>query len=353
MENEFYSSLTKEKMLRLFALEDSAALFEEAYKMKIKHVGNHVYLRGLLEISNYCAKDCFYCGIRKSNSNVNRYTMQKDEVLSAANWAYQQGYGSIVLQAGERTDSNFVDFVEVLLKDIKKNSNGELGITLSLGEQDEATYKKWFLAGAHRYLLRIETTNETLYKKLHPLNHDFSNRLNCLNVLRKIGYQVGTGVMIGLPEQTHEDLVNDILFFKRENIDMIGMGPYLLHQDTPLAKKVTDFNVEKQLQLTLKMIALTRLYCEDINIASTTALQTLHPQGRELGLKAGANILMPNIGSTKYRNLYALYDNKPCLEDTAEICKNCFENRISSIGEEIGYKEWGDSPHFTRRINNG
>jgi biotin synthase len=350
---DFFSKLDKAKLIEAFSFDEekTSLLYEAAYAMKLKHVGNNVYLRGLIEVSNICSKNCFYCGIRADNSKVKRYQMSEDDVMKAALWAYEQQYGSIVLQAGERTDREFVLYIENLINKINKLGNGELGITLSIGEQDSDVYKRWFDAGVHRYLLRIETSNEALYKKLHPQDHAYSFRLECLNELRKIGYQVGTGVMIGLPGQSLEHLANDILFFKQEDIDMIGMGPYVIHNDTPLAAELVGFDPAKQMDLALKMIALTRLYCEDVNIASTTALQTLHPQGRELGLQAGANILMPNIGSTKYRSLYTLYDNKPCLEDTAAVCKNCFEKRIESIGEKIAYAKWGDSPHFKRRRN--
>ncbi len=346
-------NLSKSKMIETFSYSENELnqLYHQAYETKLKYVGNKVYLRGLIEFSNICSKDCFYCGIRKSNKKITRYQMSESEIIQAAEWAYKQGYGSVVLQSGERSDPEFVSFVTRVLSELKKITKGELGITLSLGEQDKHTYEQWFAAGAHRYLLRIETTNDKLYKSLHPVDHDYTRRLHCLQDLQDIGYQVGTGVMIGLPGQTEEDLVNDILFIKEKDIDMIGMGPYILHQDTPLKQRAQDYSTDRQLSLTLIMIALTRLYCKDVNIASTTALQTLHPQGRELGLQAGANILMPNIGLTKYRNLYTLYDNKPCREDTAEICKVCFENRIESINEKIGYHEWGDSPHFERRID--
>jgi biotin synthase len=188
-----------------------------------------------------------------------------------------------------------------------------------------------------------------LYKSLHPQDHDFNERYKCLQDLKESGYQVGTGVMFGFPGQKLEDLVDDIMFFKEKDIDMIGMGPYIPHPDTPLAEKVEGYNKEKQLQLALKMIALTRLYLKDVNIASTTALQALKHDGREYGLKAGANIIMPNITHTKYRESYKLYDGKPCLDENATMCKACLAGRIGGIGEEIGYNEWGDSPHFKKR----
>ena len=274
-----------------------------------------------------------------------------------AKWAYENNYGSVTLQSGERQDKNFEKFVKDMILDIKEVSEGKLGLTLCLGEQTEDIYREWFEAGGHRYLLRIETTNEELYKVIHPDNniHSFQKRVDCLKTLKKIGYQVGTGVMIGLPGQTEEDLVNDILFFEKMDIDMIGMGPYVVHKDTPLGKDVinNDLNTEeekyKRFVLGLKMIAITRLYLKDVNIAATTALQALNPLGRELGLKAGANILMPIITIEEHREKYQLYDNKPCIDDNAEECKACLTGRVSSIGDIVGYGEWGDSPHFKRK----
>ncbi len=347
-----YRNLSKEDILYLLKSEDKTEfdeLMQQAYDMKNENVGHKAYYRGIIEFSNICAKDCYYCGIRKSNKGVSRFAMNIREILDCAELAWKMNYGSVVLQSGERTDEEFVAFVEKAIREIKKVSNNELGITISLGEQSEETYRRWFEAGAHRYLIRIETSNNELYKTLHPQDHDFSERFECLNRLRRVGYQVGTGVMIGLPEQTMEDLTNDIIFFKENDIDMIGMGPYIVHHETPLAKKVKDFNKEYQLNLGLKMIALTRLYLKDVNIASTTALQALHHEGREFGLQAGANIIMPNITHTKYREGYQLYDNKPCTDENASMCRACLEGRISKIGEEIGYNEWGDSPHFEKK----
>ncbi len=323
-------------------------LFEKAYRIKSENVGKKVYFRGIIELSNICEKDCYYCGIRKSNLSQHRYMMTEDEILAAADWAFKSNYGSIVLQSGENTTKGFASFIEKIIVEIKKLSGGKLGITLSLGEQLDSVYRKWHEAGAHRYLLRIETSNEELYGKLHPDKHSFKKRLNCLSHIRNAGYQLGTGVMVGLPFQTIDDLANDILFFKETDADMIGMGPYIVHKETPLADSLPDFEKikEYQLNLALKMIAVTRIYLKDVNIASTTALQSLNPTGREMGLLAGANIIMPNITETKYRAAYQLYDNKPCLDENSSMCRNCLEKRISSIGETIGYGEWGDSKHF-------
>ncbi len=333
-------------LLKINNPDELHELYAKAYRIKTMSVGKKVYYRGIVEFSNVCKKNCYYCGIRKDNTRLKRFTLSKDEIVSSALWAYEQDYGSIVLQSGERDDAKFIDFIEDILLTLKEKTQGKLGITLSVGEQTDETYRRWFDAGAHRYLLRIETSSPQLYAKLHPPNHSWEKRRACLSSLRKIGYQTGTGVMIGLPFQTQADLAGDVIFFYDEDIDMIGMGPYIPHQDTPLCNALPEYSSENQLELALKMIAICRIYLKDVNIASTTALQALKHDGRELGLKAGANIIMPNITETKYREYYQLYDNKPCLDENASMCRNCLEARIKSIGEEIGYAEWGDSPHF-------
>lgn len=326
---------------------------ERAYEIKLQYVGNKVFFRGIIELSNICCKDCLYCGLRKSSRTQTRYMMPREEIVECAVWAFENQYGSIVLQAGERNDAEFISFIEETLCEIKEKTSGKLGVTISLGEQAEDTYHKWFAAGAHRYLLRIETSNRELYKTLHPNDalHDFDTRLNCIKSLQNLGYQTGTGVMVGLPGQTLLDLADDILFFKSMDIDMIGMGPYIVCNDTPLAARMPDFDKirNEQFLLGLKMIAVARIILKDVNIASTTALQALNSEGREMGLKAGGNVIMPNITPVKYRRDYQLYEDKPCLDENASLCRNCLEKRIESIGEEIGYGKWGDPRHFITR----
>ncbi|NOY23599.1 MAG: [FeFe] hydrogenase H-cluster radical SAM maturase HydE [Acidobacteria bacterium] len=344
--------IDRQDLIRMIASEktdERQVLYDNAYRLKLEQVGKLVYFRGIIEFSNICTKNCYYCGIRRDNTAFSRFSMKEDEVLDCAKLAHDYRYGSIVLQAGERNDPDFVSFVEKVVRRIKQMSDNGLGITLSLGEQSPETYRRWFEAGAHRYLIRIETSNRSLYQSLHPEDHDFDRRMACISELRKIGYQVGTGVMIGLPGQTEEDLAEDILFFKKLDVDMIGMGPYIVHHDTPMAGKSPEFNPVRQLRLGLNMIAATRLALKDVNIAATTALQALDPRGRELGLQAGANIIMPNITYTRYRSSYQLYDNKPCLDENAGLCRACLSHRITGIGEDIGYNEWGDSPHFAKR----
>ena len=335
------------------SVEDIEKIFKKAYEIKLKNIGNKVYYRGLIEIGNQCIKNCLYCGIRRDNKNVEIFKMTKEQILKSAKWIYENGFASIALQSGERCDKEFVDFIEDVIIGIKEISNNELGITLSLGEQTYETYKKWYDVGAHRYLLRIESSNKDIYNSLHPKDvlHDYETRIRCLKDLGKIGYQVGTGVMIGLPGQTTEDLVDDILFYEKMDIDMIGMGPYILHDDTPMGKKFKGeiLSVEKRVELGLKMIALTRVYLKDVNIAATTALQGLDTMGREKGLKAGANILMPTATLDEHKAKYQLYNDKPGISDNAVESKEYLDKSVKNVGDEIVYNEWGDSPHFKKK----
>jgi biotin synthase len=332
--------------------EDRILLFKKSAEIKKKYIGNKVWFRGLIEFSNICGKDCLYCGIRKGNKNLKRYNLSDDEILAAARFAFVNRYGSIALQSGELESQFVTDRIENLLHKIKELSNGELGVTLSLGEQEPEVYKRWYQAGAHRYLLRVESTNKSLYIKIHPNDskHDFNHRLDCLKSLQDIGYQTGTGVMIGLPFQTMDDLAGDLLFMKEFNIDMCGMGPYIEHADTPLVALYDKLlPVKERFDLTLKMIAIIRIMMKDINIVAATALQAIDPIGREKAVRIGANILMPNITPGKYRDSYKLYDNKPCTDDSAEDCQSCLEARVSLADAEVIYGEWGDSKHFDKR----
>jgi len=310
-------SFTRSDIVTLLSVtgDQRIRLFEHSAKIKEAFVGNRVYLRGLIEFSNRCHKNCLYCGIRRDNHFVNRYTLTDEEIVSAACYAAENNYGSLVLQSGELETIGFAKRVEKLLKDIHKATQNKLRITLSCGEQEKDIYRRWFSSGAHRYLLRIESSGKELYEKLHPGDefHSYKRRLKCLIDLQKIGYQVGTGVMIGLPFQTLENLADDLLFMKKFDIDMIGMGPYLEHEVTPLyALRHTLLPKEERFDLTLKMIAILRIIMKDVNIAATTALQAIDPMGREKAMKIGANVIMPNITPGKYRDDYLLYQNKPC-----------------------------------------
>jgi len=301
--------------------EDRSMLFKRSAELKQKHVGNKVFYRGLIEFSNICAKDCLYCGIRKSNNEVDRYNLTDDEIVDAARFAFENDYGSIALQSGELESPVFTARVSGLLKRIKKMSGDKLGITISLGEQEEEVYREWFEAGAHRYLLRIESSNPDFYKTIHPNDdlHRYKRRNESLRLLQKTGYQTGTGVMIGLPGQTLTHLADDLLFIRDMDIDMVGMGPYIEHANTPLSSRNKELMpLLSRFDLSLKMIATLRILMKDINMAAATALQAIDPMGREKAIMIGANIIMPNITPGMYRDSYALYENKPRTDDSAE-----------------------------------
>ncbi len=347
------TDFNQEELVRLILAEgeERKQLFQRAQTVKLTTVGNKVYFRGLIEFSNICSKDCLYCGIRKSNKKVVRYEATDDEILDACRFAWENRFGSVVLQSGELSSNHFIQRVDLLLRKIKEMSNGALGITLSCGEQTLETYRQWRESGAHRYLLRIESSNPDIYRKIHPDNelHSYERRLQALRDLKSAGYQVGTGVMIGLPFQTIENLADDLLFLKHLDVDMVGMGPYIEHEDTPMYELRSSIqSKQERFDLALKMIAILRLLMPDINIAAATALQAIDPAGREKALTIGANILMPNLTPCVYRKEYQLYENKPCLDEDAELCRNCLEARIELAGCEIGYGEWGDSKHFLK-----
>jgi biotin synthase len=305
-----------------------------------------------MEYPNYCIKNCLYCGIRSGNRRYARYEMTDDEVLQAARFAWENRFASIVIQSGERNDETFISKIEHLISGIQAMTRNGLHITLSLGEQKPETYRRWFQAGAQRYLLRIEVSNPNLYRRLHPedAHHCYESRLDALKALRACGFQTGTGVMIGLPFQTVADLADDLIFFRDFDIDMVGMGPYIEHHDTPLYQYRNELlSLRERFLLSLKMIAVLRIMMKDINIAATTALQAIDPVGREQALKAGANVIMPNLTPVKYRQDYLLYEGKPCLNEEAEACRGCLETRIQMAGDTIAYGEWGDSQHFAKR----
>ena len=347
--------ITREDIVYLLKTkgEEKTRLFEASQKIKSQYVGKRVYFRGLIEFSNICSKNCYYCGIRKANQKAERYNLSDEEVLDAVRFAYENRYGSVVLQGGELSSPAFTRRITGLLRKIREISEGTLGVTLSLGEQPEEVYREWLDNGAHRYLLRIEASNRELYQNLHPDDeiHDYDRRLESLRTLQKVGYQTGTGVMIGVPFQTWEDLADDLIFMRDFDIDMVGMGPYIEHKDTPLYKYRDQLvSEEERFQLTLKMIAILRIMMKDINIASTTALQAIDPVGREKALQVGANVIMPNVTPGMYRNNYKLYENKPCTDEEAADCTNCLDVRIGMVGDEIAFGERGDPKHYYRRV---
>jgi len=351
------TSLSHAEMVRLLGLTDPAEIEDlrrAAYDRATQTVGDSVHYRGIVEMSNRCTLDCYYCGIRRSNREVERYGLNRDEVIDAALFCAEAGYGSCVLQAGERQDEGFVALVEECVAEIRARSLSKrlprgLGITLSLGEQSLETYRRWREAGAHRYLLRIETSNPALFATLHPPSQRFETRLQALDDLRTAGFQVGTGVMIGLPGQTLDDLAADIAFYGQRDIDMIGMGPYL-HSQGGVMPASAMMAKDPLLALGLKMIAVTRLALPTLNIAATTALQALVEDGRERGITYGANVTMPNVTPRGVRRNYQLYDGKPCLDEGSLECRGCLERRVIAAGRRVGWDEWGDSPHARNRL---
>ena len=344
-------NLSVDDLTRLVSLEDPAerrAVYAAAYAQKCRVAGKRVSMRGLVEIGNVCAKDCLYCGIRRSNATLDRYRLSVADILRMAEVDAQAGYASLVLQGGEIEGEANTAFIEDCLRAI---AHLNLGVTLSLGEQEEDVYRRWRAAGAARYLLRIETSSPELYARLHPADHSWTRRVQCLVALRRCGYQVGTGVMCALPGQTMADLARDIVFFGDMDVDMIGMGPYIPHPDTPLGEGIpwSADAAARRLELGLRMIAVARLHLHDVNIASATALQALDPDGRETGLLAGANVMMPNIRDVGYRANYQLYLGKPCLEEDPAASREKFERRVAAIGETIKWNARGDSPHWEQR----
>ena len=318
---------------------NSEALFNSADKIRQEFVGNEVHLRGLIEFSNICKSACKYCGIRAENKEIERYRLTKEEIISTAKNGAEMGYRTIVLQSGEDMFFN-ADLISEIVREIKKY---DVAVTLSIGERSFEDYKKFKEAGADRYLMRIETTNPQLYSELHP-NMSFENRLRCLKDLRILGYEVGSGCLVGLPNQTVEMLARDILFFKENNFDMIGIGPFIPHPNTPLK----DYKGETDnFEMSLKVMAITRLLLPDINIPATTAMETLNPNGRVIALRAGANVVMPNLTTKDYRPKYEIYPNKICLNDSPDKCRGCITAKINSIGRTVS-KDFG----FRKRVQN-
>ncbi len=328
-------------------------LWQRADQTRQQNVGGEVHLRGLVELSNYCVRLCAYCGLRAGNQALQRYRMSDDEVLDCARMAVGFGYGTLVMQSGEDPQLT-AERVSGLVQRVKAET--PLAVTLSLGEWSEEEYVAWRTAGADRYLIRFETSNRELYDRIHPPHASRRvDRLEILATLRRLGYEVGSGVMIGVPGQTYDDLADDIELFGRLSLDMIGVGPYLRHPETPLADREDwpDAPEGRQVPadelMTYKVIALARLVCPRANIPATTALATINTkQGRELGLVRGANVVMPNLTPPKYRALYEIYPDKACVAETGEACHHCLSGRIFSIGRVPG-KGRGNSPNYEAR----
>ncbi len=314
-------------------------LYRRADAVRREHVGNEVHLRGLVEVSNHCVRRCAYCGIAATNDAIERYRMTEDEVLACARQAVELGYGTVVLQAGE--DYGLTrESVSSMVRSIRRETG--LAVTLSLGERPDDDLVAWREAGADRYLLRFETSDAGLYEAIHPAIPGRPDRFAILGRLAVLGYEVGSGVLVGIPGQTWGSLANDLLVFRQLDLEMIGVGPYIPHPATPLGSGRFPAAPEGEQVLadeetTTKVVALTRLVRPDANIPSTTALATLDPSwGRERGLLRGANVVMPNLTPPAYRQLYEIYPGKACVSETAEACGSCLPSRIRMIGRVPG-----------------
>lgn len=303
-------------------------LAEEADAVRREMYGDEVYVRGLIEFSNYCKNNCFYCGIRGGNEKAQRYRLSKEEILACCHEGYALGFRTFVLQSGEDlyyTDERICEIVSEI-----RTQYPDCAITLSIGEKSRESYKAYFEAGADRYLLRHETADEEHYRRLHPASMSLENRKRCLYDLKEIGYQTGSGFMVGSPFQTTETLIADLHFLQELEPDMIGIGPYINHADTPFSGYENG-----SFSQTLKLISILRLMFPYVLLPATTALGTIHPQGREMGLKAGANVVMPNLSPVKVRKLYDLYENKICTGEEAAQCRGCLEKRVEAAGYRI------------------
>ena len=325
------SSLTRDEWTALIVgrtPELAGYLFELARKERHLHYGHDVYVRGLIEFTNYCRNDCLYCGIRKSNPHVSRYRLSEEHILDCCRIGYDLGFRTFVLQGGEDgyyTRERMVHVIESI-----RSRHPDCAITLSIGEKSREDYQAFYEAGANRYLLRHETFNANHYSRLHPPSLSAAARQKCLWDLKDIGYQTGTGFMVGSPYQTPQDLAEDMLFIRELNPQMVGIGPFIPLHDTPFSNEAAG-----TLELTLFMLGLLRLMLPKVLLPSTTALGTIDPKGRELGILAGANVVMPNLSPTGVRKDYALYDNKICTGDEAAECRQCLERRMESIGYRV------------------
>lgn len=334
--------LTKDQWIQLIGsrevYESQAAAL--AKRIREEHFGNQIYVRGLIEFTNYCKNDCYYCGIRRSNPNAERYRLTMEQILECTDTGYELGFRTFVLQGGE--DGYYTDErLEEIIKAIKEK-HPDCALTLSLGERSRKSYELFYQAGADRYLLRHETADANHYQRLHPEEMSYEHRMNCLRELKDIGYQVGCGFMVGSPGQTEETLAEDMLFIQEFQPHMVGIGPFVPHHETPFGREPGG-TVEE----TLYLLSLIRILEPTVLLPATTALGTIDPRGREKGILAGANVVMPNLSPTNVRKKYELYDNKICTGDEAAECRSCLSNRMKTIGCEL-VTHRGDAPGWNR-----
>lgn len=338
------TELSKLEILEWLREDDACRLqqlYERANAVRAQNVGGAIHLRGLIELSSHCVRQCMYCGLRQANHGLQRYRMTIEEIHECAREAERLGYGTVVMQAGE-DDALTAEWIAEIVRWIKRETR--LAVTLSLGERQQDELRLWRAAGADRYLLRFETSDEDLFRVIHPLRHAGGpNRLTLLRLLKNLGYEAGGGVMVGIPGQSLESLAQDVLTFRELDLDMIGIGPYIPHAATPLgsgalrpAIDAADQAASSE-QMVYKMIALTRIVCPTANIPATTALATINKtDGRKQGLRVGANVVMPNLTPTKYRALYQIYPAKACIEESATDCNQCLRGQIRSLGRFAG-----------------
>lgn len=324
-------TIYREQLQTLLATADEQAinyLRDTARKVADDIYGKQVFIRGLIEFTNYCKNDCIYCGIRRSNLNAQRYRLTEEEILSCCANGYELGFRTFVLQGGEDpyfSDERICDIVAKIKQDYP-----DCAVTLSIGENDKASYQAFYDAGADRYLLRHETADEAHYQSLHPAEMSFQHRIQCLYDLKEIGYQVGCGFMVGSPGQTVDTLYEDLMFIKKLQPHMVGIGPFIPQKDTPFGQEPAG-----TMEQTLRLLSIIRLIHPHVLLPSTTALGTIHPLGREKGIQAGANVVMPNLSPVAVREKYKLYDNKICTGDEAAECRHCMARRMESVGYQV------------------
>jgi len=328
--------LEKDEIVALLQSDEyNKEIFAAADRVRHRYVGDEVHLRGLIEFSNICKQNCLYCGLRKDNKNLDRYRLEPEVVIDFARKAREYGYRTVVLQSGEDACYTAAQMADI----IRKIKQLDIAVTLSVGEKTKEEYKVYKEAGADRYLLRIETTDKALYEAMDP-GMSFENRMRCLADLKELGFEVGSGCLVGLPGQTLQSLADDILFFKTIDADMIGVGPFIPNPDTPLKDAGGG-----AFELSLKVMAMIRLLLPDINIPATTAMESLHPEGRVIALRSGANVVMPNVTEGDYRRMYALYPGKICINDTPAHCRTCITGKINGIGRRVsqdyGFRQKG------------
>lgn len=324
-------TIQREQLQTLLTTTDEQAisyLRDTARKVADDIYGKQVFIRGLIEFTNYCKNDCIYCGIRRSNLNAQRYRLTEEEILSCCANGYELGFRTFVLQGGEDpyfSDERICDIVAKIKQDYP-----DCAVTLSIGEKDKASYQAFYDAGADRYLLRHETADKTHYQSLHPAEMSFQHRIQCLYDLKEIGYQVGCGFMVGSPGQTVDTLYEDLMFIKKLQPHMVGIGPFIPQKDTPFGQEPAG-----TMEQTLRLLSIIRLIHPHVLLPSTTALGTIHPLGREKGIQAGANVVMPNLSPVAVREKYKLYDNKICTGDEAAECRHCMVRRMESVGYQV------------------